>query len=268
VSALRIVVLEYQSRSSSQLLCDFTVEEAASLQEASGNINTETSNLVPRTLLSCTTNSGDQTKSFETQESRRIRGLRLYLSERRNLLKCSEILIRTALDQNQTQAQVGDKGKGKEIRGSLIDRVGASLIKDLSAEDRGYNKFLVACVEAVRVDIGLLNQGSGWFKEEGYRESLELDWLSNQIIQATHTMEILLWVLDAQKLDNPRSSMVVTGWYQFVSSYGFFDDFQPVGLLASLLVSSLTNISEASSNNGAVGISVAVFSCYYLPGSN
>lgn len=228
VSALRIVVLEYQSRSSAHLLCDFTPEEAASLQEAGGNINTETSNLVPRTLLLGTTSKDNQAKTFDSEESRRIRSLRLYLSERRNLLKCAEILIQTGLDHEL--AKEGDKAKGKEDGVQLIDHVRTSLIEDISNHGRGYNDFLSACVQAIENDIKLLNEGSGWFKEDGFRESLEIDWLSNQIIQATHTMEILLWTLDAQKLDQARSSKIVSSWFQFASLYGFFDQFQPVGV--------------------------------------
>ena len=223
VSALRIVVLEYQSRSSAQLRGEFSDEEAASLHEAGGNINTETSNLLSRALRSKALSSDKQTASFNSQDGRRVRALEIYLSERRYLLKCTDWILHSGLRADSITAP--PMSGGAEAQSSWLERLGEQLIATFH-QDSDANEFLLYCIKALKANIERLGKGSGWYKSEGGREDIELEWLSSQIAEAIHTMEIIFLLLDYQK--DSRTSTSVLEWFRFAASYGFFDQFTPV----------------------------------------
>jgi nuclear pore complex protein Nup188 len=218
ISALRIVVLEYQSRSAAQLQGEFSDEEAVSLQEAAGNINTESSNLLSLALKSRTTTSSG--KSETGVESRRCRLLQIYLSERRNLFACTNIILHTSLRYLQ------GKGKQAQHQPTWTDQVSELFIQSQDLSSHGATDFLNYYIKSFKTNIEGLNEGSGWFKADGGREDLELEWLNTRIAEAIHTLELSLLMLSY--CTDVRTPGNLLEWFRFVSEKGYFDQFVPV----------------------------------------
>lgn len=214
MSALRIVVEEYQSRPSAQLLGRFSNEELVSIQEAAGSRQF----LGPLALLSQGADSDAIQKDFDTQENRRLRILRTYLSERRNILQCVNILLQNALYQGSGSG----KGKERELALSWVSEIGNNLIQEMG----GAETWVLESLTAVENNVENINNGSGWYNDEGGREDIEIEWVNNQIMEATHTMEIIFQIID--NMSTICSSATVLAWLQVATKYNFFDQFTTV----------------------------------------
>lgn len=225
VSALRLVVLEYQSRSAAQLQSDFSDEEIISLQEAAGNGNAELSNVLSRTRVAGAV-LDEHAMNFDSKDNRRLRALRLYLSERRYLLRCAGPFLQAALDQRNDPVEESEHENGKKNDPTWIHNVGAKILATLEEASRGMHEYLIDSIRSLRDKFKALERGSGWLKDEGGRQDLETDWLCNHIIEAVHTMEIIFRILD--KRNHIPSSEAVLDWFRFSSIYGFFDQFEHV----------------------------------------
>lgn len=248
VSALRIVVLELQTRARNNLTSDFSAEEKASLQEAAGNINTETSNLVPQLLLNDVTASGDATPSFDSESSRRRRILQLYLSEKRHILKCSQLLFQASLAPARQSSLDNDESRGDES--TLTGRVGRALVEKTAGADTSFDGYLHDSLDALKKLLGGLETGSGWTIEDTEESSIEIDWFHDQIVEIILILEIVLWILDVDK-DNMeernqivalRNSSIVLTWFQLVAPYNFFDNFDPPYPTVRPLLSSMQSL--------------------------
>ena len=125
LSALRLVVLEYQTRSAAQLQSEFSDEERIFLQEAAGNGSLELSSTLSRTKLASAV-SDEHAVDLDSKDVRRVRALRLYLSERRYLLKCAGLFLQRALDQQNDPVEA-EHDHGGEITASWTRHVGEDL---------------------------------------------------------------------------------------------------------------------------------------------
>jgi hypothetical protein len=212
-----------------QLRCDFSDEERASLHEIGGNLSTELSIVVPPAKVSDSMTS-DISADFDSKESRRLRTLRLYLLERRYLLKCGGSFLKAALDEQKKVNGVSETGKRPEEANSIgmpwMRRVGLELLATLEHAGRSTQECLLDSIRFLRAKFNTLENGSGWLKQEGGREDLESEWLSSNVLEAIYTMEIIFRYVDNQGLI--PSSEVVLEWFRFVSMFGFFDNFETV----------------------------------------
>lgn len=229
ISALRIVTLEHQSRASTQILCDFSDEEAVSLRQAAGDVNAGFSTVVPRAMLST-----GKPSPFDSRESRRVRTLQLYLQECRYLLKCAGYFLQVAFSRDDDDFIAGvlqstrkikikskGKGKGKDNEDLLELRIGTALAGTIEEAGMSSRKLLLDSIKSLKDNFERLDHGSGWFKDEVSYEALEMDWLSSKLVESLHMMEIIFRLVDRPAY--LPSSDVVLAWFRFVSSYGFFD---------------------------------------------
>lgn len=213
VSALRITVLEWQSRDAAELQTRFSNEEAVSLRAAAGEINTESSNLLSIALT--TTSKAFNAQPANEQEKRRLRSVQLYLSERQNLLACSRIIFQSAF-QKAEQPQEGHSG-----RVPWVQRVSEQFLA--SQREKSPERFLNYCIQSLKSIFENIDNGSGWFKSEGGREDVEAEWLQSRIAEATHILEISLIILDYRR--ETRSNANVIEWFRLMASYQFFEKF-------------------------------------------
>jgi nuclear pore complex protein Nup188 len=223
VSALRVVVVEWQTRAFTQLLDPFSNEELAGIQDAAG----QSQSSLPVALLSQGADSKALEEAFDSSDSRRLRILYIYLSESRHLLKCVDVLL-----QKSIAGQRSGSGKGKTRQPEIqnLAEIGQSLARSTPAESQ---EFLLECIDGVEGNIQKIDSGSGWYKEDGEREDVELEWINSQITEATLRMEIIFQTIDIAEAI--ASSTTVLAWLKLTTSYNFFDGFATVRLPTSYL---------------------------------
>lgn len=229
LSALRIALLEWQTRAASQLLSGFTEEETLSIQDAAGRANLGSSTLLVDASFMAPVDAVRQTlASFSSTEQRRLRLLKLYLSERIHLLKVHEILICAALLNHHTATPTGVKGKAKASSSWLVEAGHAILETEQSHQRNGSQSTatLLRCIDAVRECLNGLQNGSGWYAEEGGNIEIEDCWGQTQIAVIIHTMQLMFVHLVVP--DCIPASSVVTAWFRFAEDCAFFKVFQPV----------------------------------------
>lgn len=230
IEALRIAVLEWQTRPAERLLLDNPHDDAADYRKtlsfnglaASFNRSTQT-----RTLSS----DQDASSTFDSAEARRDRLLSIYLSERRYILKTSEYLLSVAISEAAQPGKLAEpssasKSKGKaperSEKSDWIEEVGNDICAiwnvDGLVEDRREN-FIVTAVNALQFRVDSTESGSGWFEQEP-RDIIEAAWARNQWLEMIHIMEAMLTLLNFSTNVTRCDSLVA--WFRFVAKYSFF----------------------------------------------
>ncbi|KAF7939052.1 uncharacterized protein EAE98_001388 [Botrytis deweyae] len=215
VTALRLVVQEHQSRAYAQLLGKLSEEELISLQDAFGNKKSTN-------FLSAGSFIGTQAEvapsEEESRRNRRMRMLSIYLSERRFFWKCLTLIIQRPRLSPTPITPLDDWYEGLHIK----------LLGSWKSSGASQNRM----VELVKsIDAGLTklfdakSEGSGWSLEGDGRDELELEWASNQIIEATHMMEtIFYYIFSSDTALEISHSDLVLEWFDFISKFKFLDE--------------------------------------------
>ncbi|RDL41232.1 Uncharacterized protein BP5553_01211 [Venustampulla echinocandica] len=234
VSALRLVVQEYQSRTSAKLSGPFSEDELSSIRESAGD--SKFSSPIALSLLSRGADATDIVAEFETEDNRRSRILLIYLSERRYLLKCIERLLYAFFI---LELPASEYGKGKQVgtADTWLGDIGRALVKSIGPLET----FALRCFEAIGNNVQNIGKGSGWYEEDGGRPDLEFEWVCTQIMEATHTMELIFQIVFFNT--SLPSSQLVLGWFRLVQSCGFFDQFNMEEPTVQILILPLQTIS-------------------------
>jgi nuclear pore complex protein Nup188 len=174
-------------------------------------------------LLSGGTDPEAIQKAFETEDNRRQRIFYTYLSERRYLLKCAEQLFHVFFAFQDTQTENG-KGKGLEVASSWLETIGKALAARMASRDT--EEFILGCIKAITTNTQNLGTSSGWSGVDGEREDVESAWARNQLLEATHAMEII-WEFLIFMLEIP-SSQVALAWFRLQQGCEFFNNFEAV----------------------------------------
>ncbi|KAK0711579.1 nucleoporin subcomplex protein binding to Pom34-domain-containing protein [Lasiosphaeris hirsuta] len=218
VVALRIVVLEYQSRSHSHLTGPLSTQDVVNIQEAAGVSDAQASSILALLNVSAVTDAESTWADFETKTSRRQRILTTYLSERRSFLSATDALV-TFMIHSQT-----------DNLGPEIDALRQAVVKDAF----GYDE--LAPVQEMRrfqllapQYLGLLDecinrsQSSPTFKDrELITEQLEVDWARTALTEAIHAISLAFQILDLEAPDFAPPDVVVQ-WFQFADTFAFLD---------------------------------------------
>ena len=180
-------------------------------------------------LVGGSTLSNEKSTFSNDTEARRTRLLRLYLSERRYIIKTSEHVVFVAFCQG---APAGGKEKTMEAT-SWIENLGNAILSIWNIQELSKNtkqNFFVGAVDALQIRVENLEKGSGWFKGEEFQEELELAWAENQLLEMTNILQLMLILLESTT-DLPRSDAFLA-WFRFMGTFGFFETFEPVSCCA------------------------------------
>ena len=216
MAALRIAILEWQTRTAARILVGIESHEATDIDAFASSIIPASPNL----------------QSFGSTRSRRARILATYFSERVFLIKTTEILLQNRLvEHNASERHQNAKGKNQQ---NWKDRIAANISKSQNLEDghllKGQMPFLQECVKALRDRLTSLERGSG-IEIEGFEE-VELLWAKSQLVESIHIIQIMFITIGSST--RITSSTTLLAWLRFVDSYGCFDDFEPVRILTPL----------------------------------
>ena len=236
VAALRITLLEWQTRSAVQLLRGSPGDQATNLTGARGINQLQASVFDPgSSLLAKSSYLEDNEPSFDDNKARYQRLLETYLSERRYILKTSEYVTFAALCNG---IDVPDKATTQAKRKpDWLDEVGSSVLSSWSVEEgsKTRNKSLIiGAVESLRARFEALGEGSGWLANEGVQENIELAWGRNQLVETIHILQILLNVLEFSPI--LLKAHAVLAWFRLMSECGFFEVLQLVSIRPIVVV--------------------------------
>lgn len=240
--ALRVTVLEWQTRPAQRLLRESS-HEAANLKSSvgrSGLAGSLRSSILSPTLAS----EPDASNAFVSSEARRQRLLLTYLSERRYILKTSEYVVFAALFETLLHAEPNpssnSKGKAPDRpwlqaesgpsspqgEAEWVAEVGNRILTHWNLDghmESRHKNFIVCAVDVLETRTKDLEQGSGWFREEGSPEDIETAWARNQILEIIHIMQTILTVLVSST--KPTRTDALIAWFKFVDKYRFFEGF-------------------------------------------
>jgi nuclear pore complex protein Nup188 len=233
VSALRIVVLEWQNRPNSQLLGRFSEEEITSLQEVSG-IDSLSLSVGDVQAIELPQYSGVQRADASTdssQGSRRFRLFHLCLTEKLHILKVSQRLFSAALRRrmpsnhelsgreeimNQVPRSTNLEGLGKSIFG--LQEEGTRKHDDLTSPEK--------CIKAIRLRIDNLENGRVWFTSDGLEVEIAFTWYANNLEELVQIIQILFLQLQLSKVI--PSSELLLSWLRLMVEYEFLGPIVPV----------------------------------------
>lgn len=210
ISALRVTIIECQDRPFAQLRGPFSTEELAGLQDATGNGPSS----LPLALLSQDQDAEVLQKAFDTQDSRRLRLLYTYLSEQHFFIKFWTSFYQNGLYHLALTSQPNAKGEN-----SYFSRH-ANLAEELSKKLEHPQQSLLECIQAIGEHVQKVQDGSGWYKEDGSREELEVEWTNTHIAIMTQIMEVMFEIIDIST--TVASSTVIIAWFDLLRRWEFF----------------------------------------------
>ena len=226
VSALRIAVLEWQTRSADQLLRGSPGDQAVVAAGKRGPAQFQSSIFDPgSSLLGGSKVAGIKGSAFEEPSTRHQRLLETYLSERQFLLKTSEYVTFSALNQerNASEEILNEENDGL----CWLENSGAAVLSTwkINGNAREHHRdFQITTVDSIRSRLENLTKGSGWLQHDGVQEDIEIGWSSNQIVEILHIMQILLNLLETSS--DILQSPTILAWYRLMDDYQFFETFR------------------------------------------
>ncbi|KAL8811154.1 MAG: hypothetical protein Q9200_002016 [Gallowayella weberi] len=229
VTALRIVILEWQTRSASWLqqsnlpddlpvfhgsLNGTRVQPAFSASRSTYLFRPPSDGLIPAGQIN-------------GEETRRKQLVSIYLAELHYRLKTCSYLIGSAFSTSEDRSIMSSQPSGSIPR--WVEEVGSDIIHswDVSGVSQITGKnILIAGVDALRSRIRKLEEGWRWFPNHELNEPLEVVCCQSQILEMMAILDIML-VLLAILNRLPRADIVLS-WFRLMTDYEFFEIFEPV----------------------------------------
>ncbi|KAK4106745.1 hypothetical protein N658DRAFT_520227 [Parathielavia hyrcaniae] len=218
VAALRIVLVEYQSRAHSHLTGPLSTQDVANIQEAAGVGDAQATAILALLNVTTAVDAESTWADFEGETKRRQRLLATYLSERRSFLAAADALLAFLLHSRES-------GTGSELE-PLRD----SVLKEAFNFDESSAKPETSSLYALAPTyLGTLEDSFN--RTQAVPESLdrgvlddqfEVDWIRTALTEAIHAMSLAFQILDL------RSSMfaapeIVTQWFALMDACEFFE---------------------------------------------
>jgi nuclear pore complex protein Nup188 len=215
VAALRVVVIEFQTRPESLLTGNLTTQDMVNIQEAIGFSDNHASSLLSIYKTATTADPEAIWDEFETQKSRRQRLLTSYLSERRFFMSAADSLV-TLLLHTRSGLEPLRQAVAKDMLGfdELIDHT-SLLVSPLEELIPRYFDLLPACIEMASAEPATV-------EEDLLTEALQDEWQRTPLTEAVHAMSLAFQILDLSDAVFAHPDLV-SCWFKFVGEYGFLD---------------------------------------------
>lgn len=218
VAALRIVIIELQSRPASYLRGPLSSHDATNLTEAAGLGHGQGASFMADLGASTALDADKILADFESDDARRRRLIDTYFSERRCFTMVADYAYSLKIyDQLPIFTRVDRKLSNLyrlKLSVPVKEEVNASLpvyLETLSKLLAGLEKGLLDLTD----DKLILT------------EDVEVDWVYTTMTEAVHLLSVILHLADASAEDHVPSA-AVTKWFSLMATYQFFGSFQPV----------------------------------------
>ncbi|MCJ1472642.1 hypothetical protein MMC13_001291 [Lambiella insularis] len=228
VSALRIVILEWQARPAAWLLRGITDKDGPGNDLKGGQKSLRSSLLASKYGLSTDVAvlGIEATERFDTSQERRLRILNMYISERQYLPMTAAFITFEALNGKEPKLYNNAQETSQSQRLSWRTEVGSKIVArwKLSsvASTSGYY-WIVDAIAALEARFQNLNRGSGWLKDEDTAIQLEIGWCRIQLTEIIQILRTILALVISQK--NLTRSDVFRSWFELMSNCSFLEQF-------------------------------------------
>ena len=263
LAALRIVVLEWQTKSAAQLL------QSRSLKPVPDPGQTLNQSITGHgSVLAKSQSQGQGAPKFSTELVRKSRLLDLFLQERRYLLKCAEFILSFALHDTAEREAGGAESLAAGETQWLTD-IGLDLLGQWSQEATVSSKkprqgkgFLIEATTAIQTRITKLGEGSGWAVSETIQTDIEILWGTNQAIEIVHVMQIMQDLL--QSTTTITNADIIVPWFRLMSEVAFLEGFQLVRFPYSRIEGTDVAISLIQDSNRLTAYHYSLFLPWFL----
>ncbi|KAI0194481.1 nucleoporin subcomplex protein binding to Pom34-domain-containing protein [Xylaria flabelliformis] len=229
VAALRVVVIEHQSRATSQLLGPVSNQDIASLRAAAGASNMQTSNIIPGLNLTSNLDASEIQADFDKSKSRRLRIFQTYLSERRSYAATNDYIFTLMLQEKLPTSSATEASR--TIRKALLEVYGISSkqpqkptadipTKTCHALIAQYVGLLPDCIRQAEESLESIVDDKGFVTED-----LQEPWMRTSLTEMLHRMTILFQLLDRSS-DSFVSDTIATQWFSLVNDLTFLNQLQ------------------------------------------
>lgn len=221
VAALRIAVLELQSRPSLHLIGPLSSQDATNLQEAAGIQNGHRASFMNDLGAGAALDADEISTDFEKADSRKRRLFDVFLSERRYYMMTMDYVQSIRL-----YGRLPIFALGCEKLVSLYKLQTSTNVKDESVS------FLSAYLRTVTSSMTSLEAGLRSITDDKLilQDDIELNWLRTLLTEVIHSLSVVFQIVDSLGTDFPPSS-VINQWFSLMDMYNFFDTIQPVRIL-------------------------------------
>lgn len=229
ISALRIVILEWQGRSEDELLTSFSEEEITSLQDSigiTGLSGSGSSASVVEALERCRGGLQTQSSGLSAQEIRRLKIFLIFLFEKQHILKTAHTLLSVALRHAiptscDNPSLIRGKGMGTTFENFWRSVFGLDLTKDQEPSIS-----ITGCIDSFKALIKDLSEGSGWPIASDSKPLIESAWQANKLEEVVQVLQIMF--LHLQVSPTIPSDEIILTWLQFMLDYSFLETLRPV----------------------------------------
>ncbi|KAG6364876.1 hypothetical protein INS49_006480 [Diaporthe citri] len=223
VAALRIVVIEFQSRPQSHLAGPFSTQDIINLHQAVGADGKQANTLLAFVNAADTADADAIWVDFNTQAGRRRRLVDLCLSERRYFMAFVNGILTLTL--NETSPDT-DAAKAELSAQVLMAVFGQKQPGDVRSDTRSLEKLVSTYLELAPECLADPDAHSpAAFKDVNIlSEELELIWTRASLTETLHLLASMFRIIDLSPTF--LSADIVSNWFRFVDAYGFLDQLQ------------------------------------------
>lgn len=217
VAALRIVLVEYQSRAQSHLTGPLSTQDVSNIQEAAGVGDAQASAILALLNVTTAVDAESTWAEFENETRRRERLLSTYLSERRSFVGAVDALITFLVHSNLPIDSKADNLRRAVLKeGFGFDELAPSPDRSrLSALAPAYVDMLDRYARRTQIVPDSLDK-------QYLTEQLEVDWARTALTEAIHAMSLVFQILD---LETPvfAPTDLVARWFALMDEAEFLE---------------------------------------------
>lgn len=208
VSALRIVIVEFQSRPATQLTGPLSAQDAINLQEALGVSNAQSSSLAA--ILGATRDADAIWADFGTEEARRLRIFQTYLAERRYLAMTVDLIHGETLCGEMKRITSGQHNLSEPSYPSLEDQSNSDEVL-VSNNMKMVTRIIESMANGYKKDIN---------DKSLQTEDAELDWQRTLLTELVHALSVIFQTFDHAS-DFFAAPETVMEWFSLMETYVF-----------------------------------------------
>lgn len=218
VAALRVVVVEHQSRATRHLLGPLSSQDATNLQEAAGLKDGQGAAFLSNIGAASPQDADEIAAEFEKEESRRRRLFETLLAERRYFMM--------AMDYANTLKLFAKYPFHFDGSDDLFDLFGFKKSSNQKEEIESllpvYLETFTRCTKGIESGLNALTDDKLLATE-----LFEIDYLRTLLTEATHTLSVIFQLVESLDVHFAPAS-VVSQWFSLMEVYNFFDSIQPI----------------------------------------